>query len=95
MSNYIPKFENPASNLIILDSVFDADDVLEYATKHRFDVKFTETAASITLEIMMKFKKSGFEIDLAEEPNIAPDGTKLIPKIVMQKYAFIFKYTTF
>ena len=81
MSKYIPKFDKENRDLLILDNIFATDDCAEYASRHNLNVLFTETTSTSSVETMMAFKKKGYEIEMYEKENRAPDGIKLKPRI--------------
>lgn len=81
MSEYIPKFNKNDRELLILDNMFVADDCAEYASRHNLNVLFTETTSASSVEVMMKFQKKGYSIEMYEKDVYAPDGLKLNPKI--------------
>ena len=81
MSKYMPKFDKEDRDLLILDNLFAVDDCVEYASRHNLNVLFTETTSTSSVEAMMAFKKNGYEIEMYEKENRAPDGIKLNPII--------------
>lgn len=81
MSKYVPKFDKEDRDLLILDNLFVVDDCVEYASRHNLNVLFTETTSASSVEAMMAFRKKGYEIELFEKENRAPDGIKLNPRI--------------
>lgn len=81
---YKPKFASP--DWLILNCVFDAEDCLDYAVKHRFNVRYSDTGSSEASKIMLKFRKKGFDIDVIGE-RVCVDGLELAPKPVI-----LFKY---
>ena len=82
MRNYKPKFYEDM-NFLLLDNAWDDEECLNYAAKHHFNVRFTDTGSSKLAEIMLKFKKAGFMIDVVSEKDIAPDGLVLSPKPIV------------
>ena len=75
------KFTNTNAETLLLDNIFAVDEYLEYATKHRMDVLFTETTSTSSVDDIYKFIKNGYTPLFREEKQVAPDGTVLSPKI--------------
>ena len=82
MSNYIPKFAKNESDLVILDNIFDAEDCIKYVNEHNMRVLMTCTRSTASVDVMMDFKKNGFNYKLIEEDVYAPDGIKLRPRVL-------------
>lgn len=81
---YKPRFASP--DWLVLDCVFDAKDCLDYAVKHRFNVRYSDTGSSDVAKIMLKFRKKGFDIDVIGE-RVRENGLELAPKpIILFKY---------
>jgi len=71
------------SDTLLLDTIFAAEEYLEYATKHNFDVCFTETGSQNAIKVLMMFQKEGYKISLVEEKRTAPGGIELEPDVVI------------
>lgn len=81
MAEYIPKFDKENKELLILDTVFRAEECMEYAIRHNMNVLFTNTTSTSSVKVMMNFQKNGFNYKLYEKPAYAPDGTELEPEV--------------
>ena len=81
MSKYIPKYDKDDRDLLILDNLFAVNDCVEYASRHRMNVLFTETTSTSSVAAMMAFKKKGYDMDMYEKKSYAPDGIELEPKV--------------
>ena len=75
------KFTDHTKETLLLDNIFAVDEYLEYATKHRMDVLFTETTSTSSVDDIYKFIKNGYTPLFREAKQVAPDGTVLSPKI--------------
>lgn len=78
MHNY--KLLEDNETLLVNTCFFDEEDV-EYAFKHRFNIKYTEVRNTGFAEDIMMLQKLGYKFNLETEPDVAPDGTKLEDKI--------------
>ena len=67
-------------NTILFNSVFVDDDDIEYAINHKFNVLYTETRCTDTFELISKFLKRGYTLEVIEiENNVGM--MKLDPKL--------------
>lgn len=81
MSKYELKFDKNNRELLILDNLFTAQDCLTYASRHNLNVLFTATTSASSVEVMMQFKKKGYDMDMYEKKMYAPDGLEVNPQI--------------
>lgn len=82
MRKYIPRLYKD-TDFLLLDNAWDDEECLNYAAKHHFNVRFTDTGSSKLAEIMLMFKEAGFMIDVVSEKVVAPDGLVLSPKPIV------------
>lgn len=75
---YIPTIEN---DLLILDKTILWKNCLDYAIAHKLNVLYTDTTSTSSVEVIMAFKKAGYQHELYEMPVSAPGGIELDPKI--------------
>lgn len=66
--------------LLVNTCFLDEEDV-EYAFKHRFNIKYTEVRNTGFAEDTMILQNMGYKCELKTEQDVAPDGTKLPDKI--------------
>ena len=78
MHNY--KLLEDNETILVNTCFFDEEDV-EYAVKHRFNIKYTEVRNTGFAEDIMMLQKLWYKFNLETEPDVAPDGTKLEDKI--------------
>lgn len=78
MHNY--KLLEDNETLLVNTCFFDEEDV-EYAFKHRFNIKYTEVRNTGFAKDILELQKLGYKFNLETEPDVAPDGIKLPDKI--------------
>lgn len=82
MGKYVPKFDKDNNELLILDTIFNAEGCLEFANAHNMNVLFTDTTSISSIKVMMDFQESGYNYKLYKERCYAPDGIELEPKVL-------------
>ena len=82
MGKYVPKFDKDNNELLILDTIFNAEGCLEFANAHNMNVLFTDTTSTSSIKVMMDFQESGYNYKLYKERCYAPDGIELEPKVL-------------
>jgi hypothetical protein len=67
---------------LLFNSCFVDDEDIEYAVKHKFNVRYTDTGCTDTFNLISKFIDLGYDFKIIKEPYKAPDGLELEPKLI-------------
>lgn len=60
MAEFIPKIIN--GEFILLDNVFSHEECIEYAKKHKFNIKFVCGTYTCATEILCKIQEAGYSL---------------------------------
>lgn len=79
---YIPRFYNNEEDVLILDTVFNSDECIDYAKTHNMNVRYEDTTSTNSIRVVMNFINNGFKPEFIEEEQIY-QGLNLGNKVVV------------